>query len=124
MNSAGVVACGHFFAAIGGSYLALDIFPKLRWSLHELFKQAAVLQVVFFDYPNRTTVASPTLLYRSGTKVRIMIWHSLPAIERTALINLSRSGSAFPKLLGIHGTRLIPDTLLFKNILESICISV
>ena len=53
--------------------------------------------LIFHDHPNRTTVASPTLLYLSGTQVRIMIWHFFPALARTAPINLSRSGSLYPK---------------------------
>ena len=52
----------------------------------------------FMNHPNRTNVASPTLLYRSGTQVRMMIWHSFPALARTAPISLSRSGFVYPKV--------------------------
>ena len=50
-DSAGVVACGHLFAATGGSYLALDFFSELLWSLYESFMQAAVLHVDFLIIP-------------------------------------------------------------------------
>lgn len=43
-----------------------------------------------------TNVASPTLVYRSGTQVKMMIWHSLAALARAIPIDRSLSGSVYP----------------------------
>ena len=43
-----------------------------------------------------TIVASPMLLYRSGTQVKMMIWHSRAARARATPIDRSLSGSEYP----------------------------
>jgi hypothetical protein len=61
-----------------------------RALLHEAFQSMSTRHSGTF-YLKETTVASPTSPYRSGTQVKMMIWHSLAARLRSwCLVTLSR----------------------------------
>ena len=79
-DSAGVVTCGHLFAATGGSYLALDFYPNLCGSHHGLFMQTAILHVEF-EFTNRmgdmtSNVLSTVAVSRSepsGSHIKVLV---------------------------------------------------
>ena len=99
-NSAGVVACGHLFAANGGSYLTLGFSEFVRTALWIIHARCSLACRIFYHH-NRTRIASLILLYWSGSQ--FMIWHSLPALARSCV----RYSVHFPR--GCPGRRNGPS---------------